>query len=172
MTSFIEAVRGLSRLCGIVAAVLLVAAALVVCHLVFVRYVLNESAIWQHEFVTFSLIGSTFLGSPYLLLTRGHVNVDLLPIYLGGRARFAVALLAAGISLGFCAVLGWASLFWWHEAWAGDWHAETVWAPSLWIPYLALPVGLGLLCLQYLADILALLTGRDAPFGITEADMS
>ena len=31
---------------------------------------------------------------------------------------------------------------------------------------LALPVGIGLLSLQYLADILALLTGRDMPFGI------
>ena len=169
MTLFIEGVRGLSRLCGIVAAILLVAAALVVCQLVFVRYVLNASAVWQHEFVTFSLIGSTFLGSPYLLLTRGHVNVDLLPIYLSGRARFALALVASAVSLAFCLILLWASVIWWHEAWAKDWHAETVWAPALWIPYLALPVGIGLLALQYVADILALLTGREAPFGLPES---
>ncbi len=166
MTVFIDSVRGLSRVFGIVAAVLLLAAALVVCQLVFVRYVLNESAIWQHEFVTFSLIASTFLGSPYLLLTRGHVNVDLLPIYLGGSARFALALLAAAVSLTFCLVLLWSSTIWWHDAWAGNWHAETVWAPVLWIPYAALPIGLGLLSLQYVADILALVSGRDAPFGL------
>ncbi len=170
MTFFIESVHRLSRLCGVVAAVLLVAAALVVCQLVFVRYVLNESAIWQHEFVTFSLIASTFLGGPYLLLNRGHVNVDLLPMYLGGRARFALALLAAAISLTFCAVLLWSSAIWWHDAWAGNWHAETVWGPALWIPYAALPLGLGLLALQYIADILALLSGRDAPFGLPESD--
>ena len=171
MTLFIKSVRGLSRLCGIVAAVLLVAAALVVCHLVFVRYVLNASAIWQHEFVTFSLIASTFLGSPYLLLTRGHVNVDLLPMYLGGRSRFALALLAAAVSLAFCLVLVGAGAIWWHEAWAGDWHAETVWAPALWIPYAALPLGLGLLALQYVADILALLSGREAPFGLPDSEL-
>ena len=168
MTLFIEAVRGLSRLFGVLAALLIVAGALVVCHLVFVRYVLNASAIWQHEFVTFALIASTFLGSPYLLLTRGHVNVDLLPIYLGGRIRFALALIAAVVSLAFCLVIAWTGYQWWHEAWAKDWHAETVWSPPLWIPYLAMPLGIGLLALQYVADILALLTGREAPFGLPE----
>jgi len=170
MTYFIDGVRALSRLCGIVAALLLLASALVVCQLVFVRYVLNESAIWQHEFVTFSLIASTFLGSPYLLLNRGHVNVDLLPLYLGGKLRFALALLAAGISLAFCLILFWASVFWWHEAWAGNWHAETVWAPVLWIPRAALPIGLGLLSLQFVADVLALVTGRAAPFDLSDSE--
>jgi TRAP-type C4-dicarboxylate transport system permease small subunit len=80
MTPFIDTVHRLSRLCGVLAVFLLLAAVIVVCHLVFVRYVLRESAIWQHEFVTFSLIAATFLGSPYVLLTRGHVNVDLLAI--------------------------------------------------------------------------------------------
>ena len=34
----------------------------VICQMVFVRYVLRASAIWQHEFVAFSLIGATFKG--------------------------------------------------------------------------------------------------------------
>lgn len=168
MARFIEAVRFLSRLGGVFAAFLLIASVLAVCHLVFVRYVLGESAIWQHEFVTFGLIGATFLGSPYLLLTHGHVNVDLLPHYLGARARRVLALLASGISLAFCAVIAWTGYEWWLEAWQGGWRAETVWAPPLWIPYLAMPLGIGLLALQYVADILALATGRAAPFGYEE----
>lgn len=165
---FIEAVRRLSRICGLVAAALLLAAVLVVCHLVFVRYVLGESAVWQHEFVTYSLIATTFFGSPYLLLSRGHVNVDLMPHYLGRRGRRPLALLAAAISLGFCLIIAWTSFGWWYEAWANDWHGETVWAPPLWIPYLSMPIGIGILSLQYVADILALLTGRSTPFGIDE----
>jgi len=168
MTVFLQSVRWLSRVCGIVSAGLLIAAVLVVTHLVFVRYILGTSAIWQHEFVTFSLIASTFLGSPYLLLTNGHVNVDLLPLYLGGRLRFALALIAAAISLAFCVVIAWTGYLWWEEAWTSGWRAETVWSPPLWIPYLAMPIGIGLLSLQYVADILALLTGRAAPFGLQE----
>ncbi len=48
--------------------------------MVFVRYVLNQNTIWQTDFVTWSLVAATFVGSPYLLLTRGHVNVDVLPL--------------------------------------------------------------------------------------------
>ena len=55
--------------------------------MVFIRYVLNENTIWQTDFVTFSLVAATFIGAPYLLLTRGHVNVDVLPLYLGPNAR-------------------------------------------------------------------------------------
>ena len=162
---FIGAVAWLSRLGGVAAAALLLAAVLVICQMVFVRYVLQGSAIWQHEFATFSLIGATFLGAPYVLLTRGHVNVDLLPVYLGPRGRFALALLAALISLTFCIALGWYGFGFWYQSYVEDWHAQTVWRPPLWVPYAAVPLGMGVLALQYVAEILALVTGREAPFG-------
>ena len=40
----------------------------------------------------------------------------------------------------------------------------------MWIPYLSMPVGLGLLVLQYLADLLCLVTGRSPPFGIKDKE--
>lgn len=161
---FIAGIAWLSRLGGAVAVALLLAAVLAICQMVFVRYVLQGSAIWQHEFATFSLIAATLLGAPYVLLTHGHVNVDLLPLYVGPRARFALALVALAITFVFCALLaGYGVAFWW-EAWANDWHAQTVWRPPLWIPYFALPLGMGLLALQCLAQLLELLTGRAAPF--------
>ncbi len=45
-----------------------------------------------------------------------------------------------------------------------------MWRARLWIPYLSLPVGMGLLALQYIADIWALATGRDLPFGLKPED--
>lgn len=161
----IGAVAVLSRAGGMIAVGLLLAAVLVICQMVFVRYVLQGSAIWQHEFVTFSLIGATFIGAPYVLLTHGHVNVDLLPLYLGRRARFALALLAALISLVFCLILAWYGFAFWYQSYIENWHAQTVWRPPLWVPYFAVPLGMGLLSLQYVAEILALVTGRQAPFG-------
>ena len=41
-----------------------------------------------------------------------------------------------------------------------------MWRARLWIYYAALPIGMGVLCLQYVADIYCLLTGRDMPFGM------
>jgi TRAP-type C4-dicarboxylate transport system permease small subunit len=54
----------------------------------------------------------------------------------------------------------------WHLAWDRGWRSDTVWGVRLWIPYLAIPVGFGLLALQLAADLYALLRGIDAPFGM------
>jgi TRAP-type C4-dicarboxylate transport system permease small subunit len=164
----IAAVALLSRVGGAIAVGLLLAAVLVISQMVFVRYILQGSAIWQHEFVTFSLIGATFIGAPYVLLTHGHVNVELVPLYLGGRARFVLALLVQAITLAFCVILAGYGFAFWYQSYVGNWHAQTVWRPPLWIPYFAVPLGMGLLALQCLAQILALLTGRAAPFGASE----
>ena len=162
--AFIAMVRAVSTVCGVVAVILLIAAILVVAHLVFVRYVLAASAIWQHEVVTYALIASTFLGSPYVLMTRGHVNVDLLPLYLPPWAGRALAFLAAGLGLLFCLVLTWQGWIFFLHAWETGETGATIFAPPLWIPRLTMPVGLGLMCLQYVADIIALATGRPAAF--------
>jgi TRAP-type C4-dicarboxylate transport system permease small subunit len=166
MGFFVRAVTFLSQLCGIVAGALIAAAVFVVCHMVLVRYVLNETTIWQTDFVTYSLIAATFVGSPYVLLTRGHVNVDVLPIYLKPRARFWLALTASVLSLAFCLALAVLSFLFFKEAWDHNWVSFTMWRARLWIPYSSMPVGLGILSLQYVADILNLLSGRAPPFGI------
>ena len=142
-------------------------AILVVCQMVFMRYVLGASTIWQTEFVIFSLVGSTLIGSPYVLLVKGHVNVDLLPVYLGEKGRYVMALIASGLGLVFCLLLGVTGFELFHEALTKGWRTDTVWSLPLWIPYIALPIGIGLLCLQYVADIIAIATGRELPFGLS-----
>ncbi|MFT5489618.1 MAG: TRAP-type C4-dicarboxylate transport system permease small subunit [Alphaproteobacteria bacterium] len=164
MDLFINSVKFLSRIAGIASAALVGAAIIVVCQMVFMRYALNASTIWQTEFVIFSLVGATLIGSPYVLLVKGHVNVDLLPLYFGARGRFILALLASFGGLTFCGLLAWTGWELFYEALINGWRTETVWSLPLWIPYLALPLGIGLLSLQYVADILALLTGREMPF--------
>ena len=83
MDRFISGVHTISRVCGTVAALCLVSGCVVVCQLVVMRYALGASTVWQNEFVTYAIVAATLIGSPYVLLTRGHVNVDLLPHYLG-----------------------------------------------------------------------------------------
>jgi TRAP-type C4-dicarboxylate transport system permease small subunit len=164
--SFVAGVRRLSQISGVVSTLLILISALVVCQMIFVRSVLNESSIWQTEFVTYSLIAATFIGAPYILMTRGHVNVDLLPLILPHRWRMVLAFVASVIALAFCLVLFINSISWWYEAWITDKHTSTLWRARLWIAYLPVPVGMALLCLQYVVDILALATGRDMPFGL------
>lgn len=170
MNTFIRFADALSRLLGVVAAALLVVAVVIVCQMVIMRYALNESTHWQTEFVTYALIASTFLGAPYVLLTRGHVNVELVPLALGPRSRFTLALLAYGTSATLCLMLTYYSFTFWYEAWEGDWSSDTIWAPKLWKVYLAMPVGFTAISLQYLADLLCLVSGREPPFGIADSN--
>ena len=145
-----RAVRRLSQLCGMVAAALIALGVVVVCEMVFVRYVLNQNTIWQTDFVTWSLVAATFIGSPYLLLTRGHVNVDVLPLHLRPRARWWLALASIVMSLAFCIVLAVLTSRFWLEAWEQRWVSDTMWRARLWIPYSSMPIGLGILVLQYI----------------------
>jgi TRAP-type C4-dicarboxylate transport system permease small subunit len=163
---FVRGVRRVSQLCGIVAATLIALGVLVVCQMVFIRYVLNYNTIWQTDFVTWSLVAATFIGSPYVLLTRGHVNVDVLPLYLGLRKRWWLALFSIAMSLAFCVLLTALAAHFWLEAWEQRWVSDTMWRARLWIPYSAMPIGLGILTLQYVADLYCLLSGREPPFGI------
>ena len=168
MDSFVRAVRAVSQLCGFIAAGLIALGVVVVCQMVLVRYALGQHTIWQTDFTTYCLIAATFVGSPFVLMTRGHVNVDVLPHYLRPRARFWLALFAASLSLAFAVVLAVLTFNFWKEAWDNRWVSDTMWRARLWIPYSSMPIGLGLLSLQYVADIYNLVIRREPPFGIAK----
>jgi len=131
MEIFVRTVRGLSLLCGIAAAALIASAVVIVCQMVFIRYVLNENTIWQTDFVTFSLVGATFIGAPYVLMTKGHVNVDVLPMMVGERARFWLAIVATVVSLVFALVMTVLTFQFWQEAWENNWVSDSMWRARL-----------------------------------------
>ena len=132
MDAYIRAVAFLSRVAGVFAAFLIGLAVLVICDMVIERYFFNRTTIWQIDVVTYCIVAATFVGSAYVLMTRGHVNVDVLPLH----RRAARALLAgavhdpAGVRL----------LRWCCSCFARsigtrpgrkDWHSDTVWRARL-----------------------------------------
>jgi TRAP-type C4-dicarboxylate transport system permease small subunit len=168
MDIFIRAVTFASRAAGVVGALLIGAAVLIICDMVIERYVLNLTTIWQIDAVTYCIVGATFISSSYVLMTRGHVNVDILPLHLGPRGRYVLALCTMLIALAFCIAIFILCTAYWYEAYSERWLSNTVWRARMWIPYLSMPVGLGLLILQYIVELLCLVTGRTSPFGLSE----
>jgi TRAP-type C4-dicarboxylate transport system permease small subunit len=71
-----------------------VVSVLITCQMIFVRFVLNQSTIWQTEAVVYMMIAATMLGLPYVQYLRGHVNVDLIPLALPMGARKVLFLLS------------------------------------------------------------------------------
>ncbi len=167
-SGFARVVHGISTLAGWCAAAMIVAAVAITCQMIFIRFVLNGSTVWQTEAVIYLMIAATLVGLPYVQLLRGHVNVDLVPLMLPMGARRALALLTLGVSILIVGIMLWYGFEYWHFAWDRGWRSDTVWGVRLWIPYLALPVGFVLLLLQLAADFYGVLTGDDRPFGLEE----
>jgi len=170
MDVYIRTVAALSRLAGLIAALLIGAAVLVICDMVIERYIFNLTTIWQIDVVTYTIVGATFVGSAYVLMTRGHVNVEILPLHAGPRFRYWLAVITGLLGLGFCIVLWVLCTQYWYQAYSAGWRSDTVWRARLWIPFLSMPIGLGLLVLQYIAELLALVSGRAPPFGLKPAE--
>ena len=118
MDAYIRAVAFLSRVAGVIAAFLVAAAVLVICDMVIVRYLLNVTTIWQIDVVTYCIVAATFVGSAYVLMTRGHVNVDVLPLYLAPRPRYWLALFTILLAMAFCVVLFVLCTLYWYQAWS------------------------------------------------------
>jgi TRAP-type C4-dicarboxylate transport system permease small subunit len=165
---FLKTVAAISTFAGWVSAAMIVAAVVITCQMIFIRFALNGSTIWQTEAVIYLVIAATLVGLPYVQHLRGHVNVDLIPLSLVGKARLALFIITMVLSIGIVSVMLYYGYDYWHFAWARGWTSDTIWAVRLWIPYLALPVGFGLLLLQLIADLVAVLTGVEAPFGLED----
>ena len=151
---FIRAVSAASRLGAWLAMGLLAAAVAIVCQMVFIRYVLNGSTVWQTEFVIYAVTTAIFMGSPQTLAEKGHVSIDLISARAGPRGRLALEIFAALVSALFLGALAWSGWRYFHKAWSNGWLTETAWELPLWIPLLPLPAGMTLLCLQYAAELM------------------
>lgn len=163
---FLRIVAAISTLAGWCSAGMIVAAVAITCQMIFIRFVLNGSTVWQTEAVIYLVIAATLVGLPYVQRLRGHVNVDLFPLWLAPKARFVLAVITLSISILIVAVMLYYGYEYWHFAWERGWRSDTVWGVRLWIPYLALPIGFGLFLLQLIADLVAILLGIDKPFGL------
>lgn len=163
---FIDLVRGISLVAGILSAAMIVVAVGLTCQMIFVRFVLNESTVWQTEVIIYLTIAATLIGLSYVQMLKGHVNVDLVPMLMPRGVRTALAWLIGIVCLALALALTYYSFEYWSKVYTRGWRSGTIWDPQLWVPYLALPIGFVLLSLQYIADLLALATGREPPFGL------
>jgi len=150
MFAFIKFIHSLSKICGIISTALIASAVLVTTQMVVVRYVFKMSTVWQTEYVIFSLAAATFIGAPYVLMKKGHVNVDLIPYYLNQKGKNILAIVAAILALLFLVVLFYSSVQLTNHAWVKNIKTPTIWNFPLWKVYIFLPLGIGILVLQYL----------------------
>lgn len=166
--AFIRFSNLLSSLCGVISAAMILIAVIITCQMIFVRFVLNQSTVWQTEAVVYLMVSATLVGLPYVQRHRGHVNVDLLPLMLPQTMRRLLAFVVLIASIVVMSIMLFYGFEQWHVAYTKGWTSDTIWGVRLAIPYAALPIGFGLFLLQLIADLLAIILGYDKPFGLEE----
>jgi TRAP-type C4-dicarboxylate transport system permease small subunit len=70
---FLRIVAAISTLSGWLSAGMIMLAVLITCQMIFIRFVLNGSTVWQTEMVVYLMIAATLIGLPYVQRMRGHV---------------------------------------------------------------------------------------------------
>lgn len=163
--NIISVIGNISTFAGWCAAGMILTAVCITCQMIFVRSVLNQSTVWQTDLIIYLVVSATLIGLPFVQKERGHVSVDLIPLALPIIPRFALAIFTLSISILIIGVLLWYGFEFWHIAYSRGWTSDTIWAARLWIPYASLPIGFGLLFLQLLADLAALILKIETPFG-------
>jgi len=165
---FITTVRATSILAGWVAACCIASAVVITCQMIWVRGVLGQSTVWQTPWIILLVIAVTMLGLAWTQVQRGHVNVDLLARMISPAARRPFAIFVTAVSLAVIGLMAWYSSIEWLKYYEKGWLIDGTYEMKEWAWFLPVPAGLILFALQLLADIVALITGEDKPFGLDD----
>jgi TRAP-type C4-dicarboxylate transport system permease small subunit len=149
----VKALTLINRAIVVASAIALVLAACVLTYSVVLRYFSPEPTDWQDEFAIFLLIGMTFLSAAWVHSQRGHIGIEALAAILPPRVNRWRRAIVDLLSAVFCAFFAWKSWTLLHEAWTEGYVSATAWAPPLWIPYLAMSLGMTLLTVQILVQM-------------------
>ncbi|MFH1488769.1 MAG: TRAP transporter small permease [Pseudomonadota bacterium] len=93
-----------------IAGLLLVAAVLIVCFEIFMRYFVHRPQVWTVEVCEYILFSMAFLGAPWLLKMGGHVNIDIFVAQLRPRRKRIMELISASVGIIISFIICWFSI--------------------------------------------------------------
>lgn len=150
----------INLICAIAGAALLFAIAAIVCFEVLGRAFGAPSRLWVIEASEYALLFVTFLGAPYLLEKNQHVVLDLVLNSLSGGRRLLARVANATTGFLVCAVLTVIGVQVVLEQFAVGMREVTVMRPHSWWITAAMPLGTGLMCIQFLDALIRAVSGE------------
>ncbi len=154
-SDFELAVSRVNHALGVVGAGILVSMLLLISANVLMRYAFNSPIPWADQMATYGLVYVTFIGAPRVLARRGHVAVDILHASLRPRRQMLLRVGIDVVGMVYCLLFFLlASKELSGLVVRGVVFSDAVTVPQ-WMVYAVIPVGAGLLCLQFLANFLA-----------------
>ena len=123
------------------------------------RYFLGKSTLISIEFSGYMLVAITYIGLTWTQKEDKHIRVSVVTSKFSTKIRKYLSLAVSIVSIIFIAWLVWATLMPVVKLHAMGVVSLTLFATPLWIPYMFVPIGLGMLAIQLLGQIIS---GKDA----------
>ncbi len=156
MRTFVRAVDGFSKACGILAAVLVIVLIVLMLYDVGMRYIFNSPTLWGFDVNTWLMGASFILSVGYALSRDNHVRVDLL--YSSTTRHYLRYVDLIGFIFILLPAAIWISWGLWHyfaEAFkTGERSGSSAWNPVLWPFRLILFIGFLSFTIQIVAEII------------------
>jgi C4-dicarboxylate transporter DctQ subunit len=136
--------------------------ALIITGQVVSRYVFNYTPSWSEELSRYLIVWTIFIGTAVGVRKNIHIGVDAFIRLAPPRAKLALEVLLNLVGAGVSVVLIYLAVLFIQDTVAYEQLSPAMQIP-MWLPYLAMPVGLGFAVVHFLHDVAKLLAGVEVP---------
>jgi len=138
---------------GVLAGIILFVPAIVVFYEVVMRGLFNAPTEWSIELSIYCVIVAGFLGMPVTYGAGKHIKVDIFTSKLSPKNQCFLEIAASILGAIFCLVFFVEALNMASLSYEIDRRSPDTLRVPLWIPQLAMPIGIGLLFLHFMGTI-------------------
>ena len=158
MKTFVELyakiLNGITHVVGVLAGLLFLLPALTIFYEVVMRGIFNAPTEWSIEASIYCVLIAGFLGMPVAYAAEKHIKVDIIIGRFSAKKRYYMEILTSMIGIFFCAVFFLEALDMTILSFEINRTSPDTLRMPLWIPQMAMPVGIGLLLLQFVRTLL------------------
>lgn len=150
--SVLGGLHGVSRALRFVGQLVLAFMVATICYDALMRYVFAQATSWSLEVNTFLIVYIAVMTAADVQRQREHIAIGFLMEKAPLPVQRAAGVLVALIGVGFCAILTWRGWLMAAQAWEYGERVSSAFGTPMVIPYAMLPIGFGVLALQFLAQ--------------------
>lgn len=150
---FDRVVRLISVCLASISASLLLFLFIIIQYEVVMRFAFNAPTDWTNEVSTFAISWVGFLGAGYVLRLGRQLEIDVITMRLSEKACRIVGTTTDAVGAMFSAYIAYLGYEFTRVAWLMSATSASELDTPLWIPYLTIPIGFGVLSLEFVARI-------------------
>lgn len=141
--------NGLVFFCAVIASLLIVLAAFLVCFDVVWKFISGNFLFWVADIVEYSLLWITLLGAPWVLREKAHIKMDILTNWFSPAKSALLTMATSVIGAVVCFILALAGAMVTWQYLSTGYRLTTYLETPAWIVIIIVPVGLLLLGIQF-----------------------